>query len=161
MCLIPLSSLVTLSCFDEGKEFRIICSKWPRNPMLNVVATLQQRCRNVLTKLESVVVTTSETDVGTTLIIGRVTTLLQRRCSSWGNGKICSWKFRKTHTPLPESRFLINLQTGRLQLYWKETPVQGILVNFVTFSRVSLLKKWLRSIFCILRKIFREWIFFN
>ena len=129
--------------------------------MLNVVAMLQQRCCNVLTKLESDVVTTSETDVGTTLIFDRVTTLRQRRCSSWGNGKICSWKFRKTHTPLSESRFLINLQTGRLRLYWKETPVQEILVNFATFSRVSLLKKWLRSIFCILRKIFREWIFFN
>ena len=109
--------------------------------MLNVVATLQQRCRNVLIKSESHVVTTSETDVGTTLIFDRVTTLLQRRCSSWGNGKICSWKFRKTHTPLPESRFLINLQTGRLQFYWKETPVQGILVNFATFSESITFKE--------------------
>ena len=46
--------------------------------MLNVVATLQQRCGNVFITSESDVVTTSETDVGTTLIFDRVTTLLQR-----------------------------------------------------------------------------------
>ena len=46
VCLIPLSTLVTLalSRFDEAKEIRI---EWPRNPILNVVATLQQRCDNV------------------------------------------------------------------------------------------------------------------
>ena len=27
VCLIPLSTLVTLSRFDEGKEIRIVCSK--------------------------------------------------------------------------------------------------------------------------------------
>ena len=45
--------------------------------MLNVVATLQQRCGNVLTTSESDVVTTSETDVGTTLIFDHVTALWQ------------------------------------------------------------------------------------
>ena len=59
--LMPLTTLVTLSRFDEGKEIRIAVVKWPRNPMLNVVATLQQRCGNV--------------DVGTTLIFDRATTL--------------------------------------------------------------------------------------
>ena len=86
MGLIPLSTLVTLSYFGEGKEIRIVCSK-----MLNVVATLQLRCGNVLITLESGVVTTSETDIGTTLIFDRcdnvnndvVTTLSQRRCASW------------------------------------------------------------------------------
>ena len=63
VCLIPLSTLVTLSRFDEGKEIRIVCSK-----MLNVVAKMQQRCGNVLITSESDVVTKSETDVGTTLI---------------------------------------------------------------------------------------------
>ena len=43
--------------------------------MLNVVATLQQRCGNVLITLESDVATTSETDVGTTVIVDRATTL--------------------------------------------------------------------------------------
>ena len=70
MCLIPLSTLVTLSRFDEGKEIKIVCSK-----MLNVAATPQQRCGNVFIMSESDVVTTSETDIGTTLIFGRVTTL--------------------------------------------------------------------------------------
>ena len=62
--------------------------------MLNVVATLQQRCGNVLITSESEVVTTLETDVRTTLIFDRattlwqrqqrlVTTLSQRRCASW------------------------------------------------------------------------------
>ena len=85
MCLMPLSTFVTLSRFDEGKEIRIVCSK-----MLNVVATLQQRCGNVLITSESDVVTTSETDVGTTIIFDHdninndvVTTLPPRRCVSW------------------------------------------------------------------------------
>ena len=70
VCLIPLSTLVTVSRFDDGKEIKIVCTK-----MLNVVATLQQRCGNVLITSESDVVTTSETDVCTTLIFDRVTTL--------------------------------------------------------------------------------------
>ena len=47
--------------------------------MLNVMATLQQRCGNVLITLESNVVTTLETDVGTTLIFYRITMLRQRQ----------------------------------------------------------------------------------
>ena len=47
--------------------------------MLNVVATLQQRCGNVLITSASNVVTTSETDVITTLIFDRATTLWQRQ----------------------------------------------------------------------------------
>ena len=47
--------------------------------MLNLVATLQQRCGNVLISSESNLVTTSETDVGTTLIFHRATTLWQRQ----------------------------------------------------------------------------------
>ena len=73
-CLIPLSTLATLSRFDEGKEIRIVCSK-----MLNVVAKMQQRCGNVLITSESDVVTKSETDVGTTLIFDWVTTWLNFR----------------------------------------------------------------------------------
>ena len=68
VCLMPLSTLVTFSRFDEGKEIRIVCN------MLNVVATLQQRCGNVFITSENDVVTTSETDVGTTLIFDRATT---------------------------------------------------------------------------------------
>ena len=82
VCLIPLSTLVTVSRFDDGKEIKIVCTK-----MLNVVATLQQRCGNVLITSESDVVTTSETNVGITLIFepchNVVTTLSQRRCVSW------------------------------------------------------------------------------
>ena len=74
VCLIPLSTLVTVSRFDDGKEIKIVCTK-----MLNVVATLQQRCGNVLITSESDVVTTSETDVCTTLIFDRVTTLWRRQ----------------------------------------------------------------------------------
>ena len=40
VCLTPLSTFVTLSRFDEVKEIRIVRIKWPRNPMLNVVAML-------------------------------------------------------------------------------------------------------------------------
>ena len=40
VCLMPLSTFVTLSRFVEGKEIRIVRIKWPRNPMLNVVAML-------------------------------------------------------------------------------------------------------------------------
>ena len=69
VCLIPLSTLVTVSRFDDGKEIKIVCSK-----MLDVVATLQQR-GNVLITSESDVVTTSETNVCTTLIFDPVTTL--------------------------------------------------------------------------------------
>ena len=47
--------------------------------MLNVVATLQQRCGNVLKTSGSDVVTMSETDVGTTLIFDRFTTSSQRQ----------------------------------------------------------------------------------
>ena len=52
--------------------------------MLNVVATLQQRCGNVLI--------TSETDVGTTLIFDHVTTLWQRqqrRCNNVVTTLLC------------------------------------------------------------------------
>ena len=72
MCLIPLSTLVTLSRFNEGKEIRMVYCK-----MLNIVATLQQRCGNVLITSESEIVTTSETNVNTTLIFDPVTTLWQ------------------------------------------------------------------------------------
>ena len=47
--------------------------------MLNVVAVLQQRCGNVLITSESDVATTSETEVGTTLIFDSVKTLWQRQ----------------------------------------------------------------------------------
>ena len=60
--------------------------------MLNVVATLQQRCGNVLITSESNVVTTSETDVSTTLIFDRVTTLWQRqqrRCNNVVTTSLC------------------------------------------------------------------------
>ena len=41
VCLMSLSIFATLSRFDEGKEIRIYpVVKWPRNPMLDVVATL-------------------------------------------------------------------------------------------------------------------------
>ena len=46
------------------------------------------------------------------------------------NGKRCSWKFRKIHMLLPESRFLLKLQNERLQLNWKETLVQEIFCEF-------------------------------
>ena len=69
VCLITLSTLVTVSRFDDGKEIKIVCSK-----MLDVVATLQQR-GNVLITSESDVVTTSETNVCTTLIFDPGTTL--------------------------------------------------------------------------------------
>ena len=62
--------------------------------MLNVVATLQQRCGNVLITSESDVVTTSETDVGTTLIFDRFTTLWQRqqrRCDNVVTTLCVSW----------------------------------------------------------------------
>ena len=80
MCLIPLSTLVTLSYFGEGKEIRIVCSK-----MLNVVATLQLRCGNVLITLESGVVTTSETDIGTTLIFDRCDNVVTTSLCQLGN----------------------------------------------------------------------------
>ena len=38
VCLMPLSTLVTISRFDEGKEIRIV--KWPRDAILNVAAML-------------------------------------------------------------------------------------------------------------------------
>ena len=47
--------------------------------MLNNVATLQQRCGNILMTSENDVVTTLETDVGTTLIFDHATTLWQRQ----------------------------------------------------------------------------------
>ena len=52
--------------------------------MFNVAATLQQRCGNLLITSESDVVTTSETDVGATLIFDRATTWKrqQQRCDN-------------------------------------------------------------------------------
>ena len=75
MCLMALSTFVTLSRSDEGKEIRIVCSKMAQKSIAYVVAMLQQRCCNVLITSESDVVTKSETDVGTTLIFDRATTL--------------------------------------------------------------------------------------
>ena len=63
----------------KGKKSEQSVVKWPKNSMLNVVATLQQRCGNVLITSESDVVTMSDTDVVTTLIFDRVTTLSQRQ----------------------------------------------------------------------------------
>ena len=91
-CLMPLRTFVTLSCFDKGKENRIVRCKWPRNPMFNFEATLLQRCDNVLTKSESEIVTTLENDVGTTLIFDRATTLWQlqhRRCDNGVTKSLC------------------------------------------------------------------------
>ena len=75
VCLIPLSTFVTLSRFDDGKEIRIarnkMASKSNAECCCDVVPTLWQ----LLTTSGSDVVTTSETDVGTTLIFDRATTL--------------------------------------------------------------------------------------
>ena len=60
VCLIPLSTLVALSHFDEGKEIGIACSKIS-SPSFS---TVSQRCDNV------------KNDV--------VTMLSQSRCASWG-----------------------------------------------------------------------------
>ena len=63
VCLIPLSILVTLSRFDEGKEIRIVCSKIAKKSNAkccgDIAATFWQQLDNV----------------GTTLIFDRVTTL--------------------------------------------------------------------------------------
>ena len=60
--------------------------------MLNVVATLQQRCGNVLITSESDVVTASETDVGTALIFDHATALRQhqqRHCDNIVAASLC------------------------------------------------------------------------
>ena len=122
VCLIPLSTLVTLSRFDEGKEIRIVCSK-----MLNVVATMQQRCGNVLITSESDVVTMSETDVGTTLIFDWVTTWLNIRKKSIclsvsGNNdekeKINTNKTRKVMTKLFQTHNTIDIAIRRNFLFY-------------------------------------------
>ena len=74
VCLLPLSTFV-IHVSMKRKKSEKPAVKWPRNPILNVVATLQQRCGNVLITLENDVVTTSETDVGTTLIFDHATML--------------------------------------------------------------------------------------
>ena len=90
VCLMQLSTFVTLSRFAEGKEIRIVVVKWPRNPVLNVVPTLQQRRGNVLITSESDVVTTSAQPSFSTVPQSCdnvnndvVTTLGQRSCDSW------------------------------------------------------------------------------
>ena len=91
---------------------RISVVQWSRNPMLNVVAKLQQRCGNVLIM--------SETNVGLTLIFDCaqrcdnvkndvVTTLSQRRCTSW----VLGW----TSKILPRTKyFLVICSRGTLSL---------------------------------------------
>ena len=77
---------------DHFLLFILASVKWPRNPMLNVVETLQQRCDNVLITSESDVVAKSENDIGTTLIFDRVLTLWQRqqwRCDNVVTTSLC------------------------------------------------------------------------
>ena len=60
--------------------------------MLNGVVTLQQRFGNVFITSERDVVTTSETDADTTLILDRVTALLQRQqrcCDNVATTSLC------------------------------------------------------------------------
>ena len=59
--------------------------------MLNFLATLQQRCGNVLITSESNIVRTSETDVGLTLIFDRATTRQRqhRRCHNIVTTSLC------------------------------------------------------------------------
>ena len=76
MCLMPLSTFVTLSRFNDRNEIRIVRDKIAQNPMLNIVATLQQCLVNV----------------GTTLICDRATTLWQhqqRRCDIVVTTSLC------------------------------------------------------------------------
>ena len=68
VCLILLSTLVTLSRFDKWKEIRIVSIKMAKKSSAKC-------CGNVLITSESDVVTTSETDIGTALNFDRVTTL--------------------------------------------------------------------------------------
>ena len=98
VCLMPLSNLITLSRFDERKEIRIV--RWPRSPMLNVVATQQQRYGNVLITSENEVVTTLETDVGTALIFDRAKTLRQRQqqhCDNVVTTSLCQLWYSQYH----------------------------------------------------------------
>ena len=57
----------------------------PRNPVLNIVATFLQRYGNVLATSENGVVTKLKTNVATTLIFDRATTLRQRQPWSCDN----------------------------------------------------------------------------
>ena len=57
-----------------GKKQELPVIKWPRNQMLNIVATFYQHYGNVLTTSDSDIVTTSETDIAT---------LLHSRWASW------------------------------------------------------------------------------
>ena len=71
--------------------------------MLNVVGTLQQCCGNILKTSESDDVTTSETDVGTTLIFDSSTTLWQsqqRRCDNVVTTSLCQLGYNERNISL-------------------------------------------------------------
>ena len=92
VCLIPLSTLVTLSRFDEGKEIRIVCGKMAYKSNAKccgkVAATLWQR-------LDS---------VG------------ERRCHNVGNRRWPKSHFRPCHNVVTTSLCQLGLKDIRLKL---------------------------------------------
>ena len=103
--------------------------------MFNVVAALQQRWGNALTTLKSDVVTTSETDVGTTLIFDRATKLWQRQ------QRLCDNVVTKSLCQLGIS--LSQLYQGNLIYSWK------YIIRIIILKHDDVIKKvtWLWLLF--------------
>ena len=113
--------------------------------MLNVVMTLQQRCGNVLITSESEVVTTSETDFGTTLIFDRTRTLWQRqerRCDNVVTTSLCCWVWL-AHTPKAESHKPLDHPVSTSG----QVPYQKLKNSYYRLSWANVLDNYLRRIF--------------
>ena len=83
------------------------------------------------------------------------------------NGKRCSWKFRKIHTPLPEPRFFDKVAVWTIATLLKRVSSTGDLLWILRISQEHLFYrkpldelswKWPRKIFGIFGKILAKCI---
>ena len=120
VCLILLSTLVTLSRFDEGKEIKIVCSNmaYKSNAKCcgDIAATLWQRldnvgelrCHNVGNRRRHNSTMSQNCNNVTNDVETR---LLQRRCASWDDASV-KLKYLKSYDYIFNPLFFIIILEG-------------------------------------------------
>ena len=130
--------------------------------MLNVVATLQQPCGNVLITSESDVVSTSETNVGTTDFWpchNVVTTLSRRHCVSWvvyAVKKPSGYKFSPGCKKNISGCIFFKSCNGFK--YVQAIKNQSIYSAVMALSKISAPDKKIVHIYQIWKTVFRRWL---
>ena len=131
VCLMALSTFVTLSRSDEGKEIRIVCSKMAQKPNAkccgDVAAALWQCLDNIRERSCHNVGKRRRHNLHFRPCQNVVTTLWQHRCASWVVVKRGISKIQKMHFYLTFGFLGFKLVKKRTMNYFKGSEGFGFL----------------------------------